>query len=77
MVTPAKELDKTTWKGDLKTMNHCRRRFFTVTSSLQYRFPVTSLTASFNIVVLFAIAVFVPGVPEMQTRVWGSKPGAM
>jgi hypothetical protein len=77
MATPAEELGKTTWKGTLKTMNHCRRRFFAVNSSLPYRFLVMSLSATFIIVAFFTIAVFAPGVTEMQTRAWGAKPGAM
>jgi hypothetical protein len=49
-------------------MNHSRRRFFAVTSSLQYRFLAMSLTAGFIIVAFFAIAVFVPDVMEMQNQ---------
>jgi hypothetical protein len=52
-------------------MNHCRRRFLAVTSSLQYRFLATSLTTSFIIVAFFAIAVFVPDVLEMQNQSLG------
>ncbi len=71
MATPADDLAKTTRKGDLKTMNHRRRRFFAVTSSLQYRFLAMSLIASFIIVAFFAIAVFVPDVLEMQNQSLG------
>ena len=52
-------------------MNHSRRRFFAVTSSLQYRFLAMSLIASFIIVAFFAIAVFVPDVLEMQNQSLG------
>jgi hypothetical protein len=61
-------LAKTTWKGDLKTMDHNRRRFFSVTSSLQYRFLAMTLAASFIIVAFFATAVFLPDVLEMQNQ---------
>ena len=46
-------------------MKHPKRRFFSVTSSLQYRFLATILTYSFVLVCFFALAVFVPDILEM------------
>jgi hypothetical protein len=52
-------------------MDRSRRRFFAVTSSLQYRFLAMSLAASFIIVVFFAAAVFLPDILEMQNQSLG------
>jgi hypothetical protein len=47
-------------------MKQDKRRVFTVTSSLQYRFLSMTLIYSFIIVSFFVIAVVVPDVVEMQ-----------
>lgn len=54
-----------TGKGDFKTMKHSRRHFFSVTSSLQYKFLAMILVYGFVVVCFFALAVFVPDILEM------------
>ena len=46
-------------------MKHPKRRFFSVTSSLQYKFLAVILIYSFALVCFFALAVFVPDILEM------------
>ena len=61
----------TTRKGDSKTMKDSKRRFFSVTSSLQYRFLAMTLSYSFVLVCFFALAVFIPDVLEMRNEALG------
>ena len=49
-------------------MKNSRRRDFSVTSSLQYRFLAMSVIYSFVIVCFFAIAVFGPDVAKMSDQ---------
>ena len=52
-------------------MQDSRRHFFSVTSSLQYRFLVMTLTYCFALVCFFALAVFLPDGLEMRNESLG------